>query len=77
MNVDKMTERVREALSDAFTRAMRARNPSVEPDHIFAALLEQPDGIVPAVAAKAGGDLPHCAAPSTQRWRRCPAFPER
>ncbi len=58
MNVDKMTERVREALSDAFTRAMRTRNPSVEPDHIFAALLEQPDGIVPAVAAKAGGDLP-------------------
>jgi ATP-dependent Clp protease ATP-binding subunit ClpB len=56
MNVDKMTERVREALNDAFTRALRDRNPSVEPDHVLAALLDQPQGVVSALVAKAGAD---------------------
>ena len=57
MNVDKMTERVREALNDAFARALRERNPSVEPEHVLAALLERADGVVPALLAKAGIDL--------------------
>ncbi len=53
MNVDKMTERVREALNDAFSRALRERNPSVEPEHVLAALLDRADGVVPALLAKA------------------------
>ncbi|MFZ1126445.1 MAG: ATP-dependent chaperone ClpB [Candidatus Baltobacteraceae bacterium] len=57
MNVDKMTERVREALNDAFGRALRDRNPSVETEHILAALLDQDRGIVPALLEKAGVDL--------------------
>jgi ATP-dependent Clp protease ATP-binding subunit ClpB len=54
MNVEKMTERVREALNDAFGRALRERNPSVEVEHVLAALLEQDQGVVPALLAKAG-----------------------
>jgi len=54
MNVEKMTERVREALNDAFSRALRERNPAVEPEHVLAALLEQDQGVVPALLAKAG-----------------------
>jgi ATP-dependent Clp protease ATP-binding subunit ClpB len=57
MNVDKMTERVREALNDAFGRALRGRNPNVEVEHVLAALLEQDQGIVPALLAKAGADV--------------------
>ena len=51
-----MTERTREALNSAYEGALTARNPAVEPEHVLAALLEQNDGIVPAVIAKAGVD---------------------
>jgi ATP-dependent Clp protease ATP-binding subunit ClpB len=52
-----MTERVREALNDAFSRALRERNPSVEPEHILAALLAQDGGVAGALVAKAGSDV--------------------
>jgi len=57
MNVDKMTERVREVLSDAYARALRERHASVETEHVLLALLEQPDGVVPALLVKAGIEL--------------------
>ena len=58
MNAEKMTERVREALNDAFSRALRERNPSVEPEHVLAALLEQNQGVVPALLTRSGTDVP-------------------
>ncbi len=72
MNVDKMTERVRDALSDAFSRALRERNPNVEPDHILAALLAQPQGVVPALLRKAGVDVPALEARVTEALARLP-----
>ncbi len=57
MNVDKMTERVREALNEAFTRALRERNSSVEPEHVLGALLDRADGVVPALLTKANVDV--------------------
>jgi ATP-dependent Clp protease ATP-binding subunit ClpB len=57
MNVDKMTERVREALNDAFSRALRERNSGVEVEHVLAALLDQDQGVVPALLTKAGANL--------------------
>ncbi len=57
MNADKMTERVREVLSDAYARALRERHPSVESEHVLLSLLEQPDGVVPALLGKAGVDV--------------------
>jgi ATP-dependent Clp protease ATP-binding subunit ClpB len=62
MNVEKMTERVREALNDAFGRALRERNPNVEVEHVLAALLEQDQGVVPALLSKAGMNLPAFSA---------------
>ncbi|HMD03378.1 MAG TPA: ATP-dependent chaperone ClpB, partial [Candidatus Baltobacteraceae bacterium] len=56
MNADKMTERVREGLNSAYERALRERNTNVEPEHMLSALLEQDQGIVPALVAKAGVD---------------------
>ena len=57
MNADKMTERVREVLGDAYARALRDRHASVETEHVLLALLEQPDGIVPALLRKIGVDV--------------------
>jgi ATP-dependent Clp protease ATP-binding subunit ClpB len=62
MNAEKMTERVREALNDAFGKALRERNPNVEPEHVLAALLEQDGGVVPALLTKAGVNLPALTA---------------
>ena len=56
MNAEKMTERVREALSDAFSRALRERNSNVETEHVLAALMAQDGGVIPALLAKAGID---------------------
>ncbi len=53
-----MTERVREALSDAFSTALRERNPSVEVEHVLAALLAADQGVVPGLLTRAGTDVP-------------------
>ena len=63
MNVEKMTERVREALNASYERALREHNSSVEPEHVLAALLAQDQGIVPALLEKADID----PAPSVRR----------
>jgi ATP-dependent Clp protease ATP-binding subunit ClpB len=56
MNVDKMTERVGDALNAAYTRALREHNPQTTPLHMLAALLEQERGIAPDILTKAGAD---------------------
>jgi len=72
MNVDRMTERVREALSDAFSRALRERNPNVEPEHILAALLDQRQGVVPALIAKTGSDVAALRTKTEEALARLP-----
>jgi ATP-dependent Clp protease ATP-binding subunit ClpB len=56
MNVEKMTERVADALNAAYTRALNERNTQTTPEHMLAALLEQERGIAPDILAKAGAD---------------------
>jgi len=56
MNVDKMTERVGDALNNAYTRALHEHNTQTAPEHMMAAMLEQERGIAPDVIAKAGAD---------------------
>jgi len=57
MNVDKMTERVREALGDAFSAALRERNPNVDVEHVLHALLGQSQGVVPGLLTRTGTDV--------------------
>jgi ATP-dependent Clp protease ATP-binding subunit ClpB len=57
MNVDKMTERVSEGLSAAYSRALAEHNTQTTPEHLLAALLEQERGIAPDILAKAGVDV--------------------
>ncbi|HEY4433340.1 MAG TPA: ATP-dependent chaperone ClpB [Candidatus Cybelea sp.] len=56
MNVDKMTERVGDALNEAYSRALHEHNTQTTPEHMLAALLEQDRGIAPDILAKAGAD---------------------
>src|SRR5580704_3769276 len=56
MNVEKMTERVGDALNAAYTRALHEHNTQTTPEHMLAALLEQERGIAPDIVAKAGAD---------------------
>ena len=46
MNVDKMT-RVQQALNDANLIAVKYNHQQIEVIHLFAALVEQDDGLIP------------------------------
>jgi ATP-dependent Clp protease ATP-binding subunit ClpB len=56
MNVEKMTERVSEALNAAYSRALHEHNTQTTPEHMLAALLEQERGIAPDILKAAGAD---------------------
>ena len=57
MNVDRMTQRVQEALNTAYARALSEHNPQTTPEHLLAAILEDDEGVVPASLQKAGVDV--------------------
>src|SRR5256885_17037857 len=56
MNINKYTEKAREAVAAAVDLATQANNPNVEPEHLLVALLEQRDGIIPELARKLNAD---------------------
>jgi ATP-dependent Clp protease ATP-binding subunit ClpB len=56
MNVERMTQRVQEALNAAYTRALTERNTQTTPEHLLAAVLDQPEGIAAPIFQKAGLD---------------------
>ena len=47
MNINKYTEKAREAVASAIELAQQANNPQLEPEHLLVALVEQRDGVVP------------------------------
>ena len=49
MRLDRFTERSQEALTAAQQAAQQLQHPTVEPEHLLLALLEQEDGLVPAL----------------------------
>ncbi len=54
LRFDKMTVKAQEALQEGQEIAGRHENQSVEPVHLLAALVEQPDGVVPPLLARLG-----------------------
>lgn len=54
MNIDKMTLRVQQALSDANATAVKHNNAQIDLIHLFSALVEQEDGLVPNIFTKMG-----------------------
>jgi ATP-dependent Clp protease ATP-binding subunit ClpB len=56
MNLNKFTEKAQEAILAAPQRASELNHAQVEPEHLLLALLEQPEGVVPAVLRKLNAD---------------------
>ena len=56
MNLNKYTEKAREAVIEAQQIALRANNPQIEPEHLLAALVDQREGIVPEILRKMNVD---------------------
>src|SRR5471032_1949578 len=56
MNINKYTEKAREAVASAIELARQANNPQLEPEHLLVALVEQRDGIVPNLLRKMNAD---------------------
>jgi ATP-dependent Clp protease ATP-binding subunit ClpB len=54
MNLDKFTEKGQAAVLEAQRLAGEYSHSQIEPDHLLLALLRQPDGVVPQVAARLG-----------------------
>jgi ATP-dependent Clp protease ATP-binding subunit ClpB len=52
MNINKYTEKAREAIATAIDLAKQQNNPQLEPEHLLVALAEQRDGIVPELLRK-------------------------
>src|SRR5256885_6078703 len=52
MNINKYTEKAREAVAAAIELAQQSNNPQLEPEHLLAALVEQREGIVPELLRK-------------------------
>ena len=56
MNINKYTEKAREAVAAAVDLAQTGNNPQLEPEHLLAALVDQRDGIVPGLLRKLNVD---------------------
>ena len=54
LRFDKLTVKAQEALQVARDVAARHENQSIEPVHLLAALIQQPDGVVPPLLARLG-----------------------
>ena len=57
MRLDKFTLRGQEAIQSAIELAERNQNQQVEPEHLLAAMLDQPEGIVRPVLGKLGANV--------------------
>lgn len=57
MNIDKMTIRVQQSLNDAYSIAVKYNNQQVDVIHLFAALVDQEDGLIPNIFEKMGVDI--------------------
>ncbi|MCC6727837.1 MAG: ATP-dependent chaperone ClpB [Chthonomonadales bacterium] len=54
MDTNRLTERSREALASAQSRAVRQGHVEIDDEHLLAALLEQPDGLFPRLLTRMG-----------------------
>src|SRR5436190_13717048 len=53
-NINRFTEKSQEAIVNAQQLAEKLNHSQVEPEHLLAALLQQPEGIVPQVLQRVG-----------------------
>src|SRR6516225_3968772 len=57
MDINRFTEKAQEALQNAQKRAVRAGHQQVDVEHLLTALLDDEEGLVPAILRKADVNL--------------------
>ena len=57
MNIDKMTLKVQQCLSDSNVIAVKFNHQQIDVIHLFSALIEQEDGLIPNIFTKMGVDV--------------------
>mgnify|MGYP004611009271 FL=1 len=57
VNADKMTLRVQQSLNDAYEIAVKYNNQQLDIIHLFSALINQEDGLIPNIFEKMGVDI--------------------
>ncbi len=67
MNLKRYTEKSQEAVLAAQQLAERQHHPQIEPEHLLATLIDQPDGVVPAVLRRLGVEPPRLLE-ETRAW---------
>src|SRR2546421_9894417 len=72
MDLSRLTQKSRQALSAAQDLATRAGHADVDTLHLLAALLQQPDGLVPRLLAAASTDVAAVVADAEAELRRLP-----
>ena len=58
MDLNRLTQKSQEALSQAQSIALRAGQTEVDGEHLLLALLEQPEGLIPRLLGELGADVP-------------------
>ncbi len=72
MNANKLTQKSLEAVQTAQSLAIEHSNVQIEQEHLVSALLEQPEGLIPALVKKMGCDLEALRAALRQRIEGMP-----
>ncbi|MGD0950186.1 MAG: ATP-dependent chaperone ClpB [Candidatus Binatia bacterium] len=72
MNVNRFTEKSQDALREAQSLATRRNHQGVDVEHLLLAMLEQPDGLAPAILQAAGTDVPALKQRVNQELDRLP-----
>ncbi|HKB13449.1 MAG TPA: ATP-dependent chaperone ClpB [Vicinamibacterales bacterium] len=72
MNINKYTEKAREAVAATVELAQQANNPQLEPEHLLVALVEQRDGIVPELLRKMNADPAAIARAARELLKKLP-----
>src|SRR5947209_4065183 len=73
MNINKYTEKAREAVAAAIELARKDNHPQVEPEHVLLALVGQREGMVPGLLRKAGLDPSAIAAGTRELLKKFPS----
>jgi ATP-dependent Clp protease ATP-binding subunit ClpB len=73
MNINKYTEKAREAVAGAIELARKDNHPQVEPEHLLFALVTQPDGIVPELLRQAQVDPGQIATAGRELLNKLPS----
>ena len=73
MNADKLTLKSQEAISDAHELAVELNHQEIAPLHLFAALVRQEQGLIPALLGKMGVPAENIGTHITEALGRLPS----